>query len=133
MRLESSLGRNLAAIGPFESVRRFLDGHGKVTTRAVYASHLKLYFAWLRDVKGVKLSPDELVLDSARPALMALSGRQSLGTGFFRAASTCTISCQTVRFYGPTLIVYNSRAGPVSIRVVVVEAVYPISPTPMKW
>ena len=66
MRLENSLGRNLAAIGPFESVKRLLDGYGKVTTRAVYASHLKLYFVWLRDMKGVRLNPDELVLDNLK-------------------------------------------------------------------
>ena len=70
MRLEKSLGRNLAAIGPFESVRRFMDGYGKVTTRVVYASHLKQYFAWHRDTKSVRLNPNELTLDNAR----ALSG-----------------------------------------------------------
>ncbi len=66
MRLESSVGRNLGAIGPSESVRRFLEAYGKVTTRAVYTSHLKLYFAWLRDMKCVRLNPDELVLDNLK-------------------------------------------------------------------
>lgn len=66
MRLENSLGRNLAAIGSSESVKRLLDGYGKVTTRTVYSSILKQYFIWLRDMKGVGLKPDELILDNLK-------------------------------------------------------------------
>lgn len=66
MTLQNSTEKDLAAIGPSQSVERFLSGYGKITTKASYASHLKLYFVWLRNVKGVGLTPDELVLDNLK-------------------------------------------------------------------
>jgi hypothetical protein len=66
LKLESSLGRSLAVIEPFESVRRFLDGYGRVTTQVVFGSHLMLHFIWLWDVKGVRLNPDELAADNLK-------------------------------------------------------------------
>ena len=60
------LRHQLEKIGPSVSVDRFLSGYGNVRTKAAYAGRLAAYLGWLRDEKGVTMSPDELILDNLR-------------------------------------------------------------------
>jgi hypothetical protein len=64
MCLERSYELNLREIGPSAAVSRFFSKYGKMSTKAAYSDHLKLSFRWLRQEKGLKESPDELVKDN---------------------------------------------------------------------
>jgi len=54
----NEIGRNSKA------VRRWIDQYTLPTTRATYTSHLKLFLRWLREMKKIGLTPDELVRDN---------------------------------------------------------------------
>jgi hypothetical protein len=60
------LSKRLDEIGPSEAVAHFVRSYAKVTVQSLYALHLCLYFRWLRNKKGVEMTPDELVRDDLR-------------------------------------------------------------------
>ena len=45
-------------------MNRFLSGYGNLRTKRSYWVHLTVYFRWLREERGLTLSPDELVKDN---------------------------------------------------------------------
>lgn len=56
----------LARIGDCRSVQRLLGKYGKVLSWYAALFHLNRYFTWLKEVKGITLSADELVMDNLR-------------------------------------------------------------------
>ena len=56
--------RDLKAMGPADSVDRFLRGYGKAGTKRAYSANLLHFLKWLRNVKGVLLSPDAVIQDN---------------------------------------------------------------------
>ena len=56
----------LKVVGDCPSVQRFLNKYGKLSIRATVLFHLERYFRWLREAKGVSMTPDELITDNLR-------------------------------------------------------------------
>lgn len=58
--------RFLARIGDCRSIQRILMKYGKVLSWSACLFHLDRYFTWLREKKGVTMSPDELIQDNLK-------------------------------------------------------------------
>lgn len=69
-RSEAEVGRwitrFLAELGPGSSIERFASKYGRINTRNSYLQNLAMYLRWLRNVKGITMSPDELIADNLR-------------------------------------------------------------------
>jgi hypothetical protein len=61
---QQAFDRGKRALGDGEAVNRFLSSYGNLRTKRSYSVHLTVYLRWLRDERGVTLSPDELVKDN---------------------------------------------------------------------
>lgn len=58
--------RYLARIGDCRSMQRFLGKYGKVLSWSAALFHMSRYFTWLREKKGITLTPDQLVVDNLK-------------------------------------------------------------------
>ncbi|MGD1055672.1 MAG: hypothetical protein ABR867_06290, partial [Nitrososphaerales archaeon] len=61
---DSDLKRALKVLGGSEAAARYLATYGKTAVKAQNAFRLGRYYRWLRDVKGVTMTLDELVKDN---------------------------------------------------------------------
>lgn len=64
LKAQKQLERALREIGKSEAVERFIRSFGNVRVKALYASHLSLYFRWLKS--KTPMTRDELVVDNLR-------------------------------------------------------------------
>ncbi len=64
LKAQKQLARALREIGNSEVVERFIRSFGNVRVKALYASHLSLYFRWLKN--KTPMTHDELVVDNLR-------------------------------------------------------------------
>ncbi len=58
--------KRLAEMGPSKALDLFVSKYGNDNTKCGYVTELAFYFRWLREAKGVTMTPDELVLDNLR-------------------------------------------------------------------
>jgi hypothetical protein len=56
----------LTKIGDSQAVAHFLSGYAKPNTKRIYSYQLARYFTWLKEAKGVGMTPDELITDNLR-------------------------------------------------------------------
>lgn len=61
---ERSLARILHDLGDSQAVKRFLSKYGSVKTKTIYISMLRAYFRWLKQAKGISMTPDEFIQDN---------------------------------------------------------------------
>lgn len=63
---EQAVARTLRQIGPSEAVSRFMSRYAKVRTQKAYCTSLLGYLKWMKPMKSVSMTPDELVRDNLR-------------------------------------------------------------------
>lgn len=63
---EQAVARTLRQIGPSEAVSRFMSRYAKVRTQKAYCTSLLGYLKWMKSMKSVSMTPDELVRDNLR-------------------------------------------------------------------
>ena len=56
----------LEKLGRYPSVQKFIATYAKMTTKRAYLYNPAKYFDWLRDAKGITLTPDEMIVDNLR-------------------------------------------------------------------
>ncbi len=61
------LGAALRKLGESKAVTKFPNSYGNLKTKNAYCVHLTVYFRWLREAKGVVMTPDELVQEQLDP------------------------------------------------------------------
>ena len=63
-RAKRLLERDLIKMGNSPAVVRFLSGYSNLRTKQAYAANLAHYFNWLKETKGIVMTPDEMVKDN---------------------------------------------------------------------
>ena len=63
-RAKRLLERDLIKMGNSPAVVRFLSGYSNLRTKQAYAANLAHYFDWLKETKGIAMTPDEMVKDN---------------------------------------------------------------------